>query len=481
MIIWIWKLIDIFAKNRLEELIKRRGEGKFRQNFNYHTHTYRSGHSAFVSDKEMLMAAKKEGIKMLGFSEHIPFPELILPDESKRMLLTETDGYIKSINSLKKNYSDMKILVGFEAEYDFMKEEFLFKMRDKVDYMILGQHFVIDGLEKVNPATPEFPLIYADTVCKGIESGLFDIVAHPDFFMRYRNRLKTENEKEQFEKNAIIASKKICEKARDMGIPLEINLSQIESSKIQEDGNYSYPHPLFWKEASKLDELILIRGIDAHRPSEFIKAGFAEELILDIETMVKDKIIYYGYDPVLARINNPKLQKTYNINKEKIIPFETNIIECLMKKTKESIGLSSSKSSIAINKALDSSIEKCIINANKRKLEINEKIDRIMNLEELDLDVESLMLERMREAKYNVSMVLENQVKMIKKMKKIGLGINKNDIIIKRTPMDPDIEKIRVHKKKYGLGFVSTLLISILTIIAGIMIIAIIRYFYTVN
>ncbi|UKI26452.1 MAG: hypothetical protein L6V91_06595 [Bacilli bacterium] len=46
----------------------------------------------------MLQVAKSMGISMLGFSEHIPNPDLILPDEDHRMLLSEVDDYIASIN-----------------------------------------------------------------------------------------------------------------------------------------------------------------------------------------------------------------------------------------------------------------------------------------------------------------------------------------------------------------------------------------------
>ena len=95
------------------------------QNVNYHTHTYRSGHSEYVSDEEILQVAKSVGISMLGFSEHIPNPNLILSDEDHRMLLSEVDGYITSINKMKQGNPDMTILVGFEAEFDPMKE-FLF-------------------------------------------------------------------------------------------------------------------------------------------------------------------------------------------------------------------------------------------------------------------------------------------------------------------------------------------------------------------
>ena len=54
----------------------------FNQNYNYHTHTYRSGHSRYVSDETILEAARSNGIQMLGFTEHIPNPELVLPEDS---------------------------------------------------------------------------------------------------------------------------------------------------------------------------------------------------------------------------------------------------------------------------------------------------------------------------------------------------------------------------------------------------------------
>ena len=74
--------INRVVKSKLEELIVDKGEGDFRQDFNFHTHTYRSGHSDFVSDEEMVQAAKGMGISVLGFTEHIPNPDLILPDEN---------------------------------------------------------------------------------------------------------------------------------------------------------------------------------------------------------------------------------------------------------------------------------------------------------------------------------------------------------------------------------------------------------------
>ena len=40
--------------------------------YNYHTHTYRCGH-AIGEDEEYIKVSIQNGIKHLGFSDHIPF------------------------------------------------------------------------------------------------------------------------------------------------------------------------------------------------------------------------------------------------------------------------------------------------------------------------------------------------------------------------------------------------------------------------
>ena len=215
------------------------------QDFNYHTHTYRSGHSEYVRDEGILESARQAGISMLGFSEHVPNTGLELPDEDHRMLRSEVDDYIESINKLKKENPDMTILVGFEAEFDPMKEGILEETKEKTDYMILGQHFIKKGMQMVSQkGNPNYPLEYAEMVCKGIESGLFDIVAHPDYFMSLRDTISGDNQA-IYEENCIKATHMICQKAEEIGIPLEINLSPALNNQILHDENLAYPHPLF--------------------------------------------------------------------------------------------------------------------------------------------------------------------------------------------------------------------------------------------
>ena len=468
--------IDKFAKSKLEELINARGEGDFRQNFNYHTHTYRSGHSDFTSDEELVQAAKNMKIDVLGFTEHIPNPPLILPDENKRMLFSETPEYVASINALKQAHPEMKILTGFEAEFDPTRASYICDMREKVDYMILGQHFVMSGLDKIDPCTPEYPLIYAEMLCKGIDSGIFDIVAHPDFFMRYRDWVEPKSAIDQFMENAVIASRMICEKARDMGIPIEINLSQASSNRVHSDGNYHYPHPLFWQEAAKVEGLQVIRGIDAHKPKAFKRAGSAEELVTSIEKMVADKIIYYGYDPVVARKNNIKLQAAYEKTRTSTVPFETNVTEIILDKVETRISEDPSKS---VDQVINEMIKGCIKNANDKKQKIDEAIKTISSSGDLT-EGKRIELARTKLASNDVDAVLIAQEKLLLGLKKVGLDMAHNGIVISKEIRNKDIKKLEIYNndsrfKKY-LGYVSTLLIAILTIIAGITIIMIIRY-----
>ncbi len=474
--------LNDFVKEKLDTLVINQGEGDFRQNFNYHTHTFRSGHSQFVSDEEMLEAAKNMGITMLGFTEHIPNPPLILPDENKRMLFSEKEEYVRSINELKSSHPEMKILVGYEAEFDPMKEGFLGELREEVDYMILGQHFVINGLGRINPETPEYPLIYAKMVCMGIESGLFDIVAHPDFFMRYRDKIKSKEDKKKFEENAIIASRMICEAARDMGIPIEINLSQASSNRVLSDGCYHYPHPLFWREAAKIEGLKVIRGVDAHKPKAFKRAGTAEELVIDIERMVKDKIIYENYDPVEARKNNKKLQEAYKKHQESALPFETNMEDYVISQIESNIDkdLRPEESAVEVDNYLVSSIENCEFQAGEKRHALNEEILGITEKGDLSNPEVKRKLDRKRKTRNEeIEMVLSNQKSMLNKLRKMGLKMAKNGLIMKQENANYDIERIKTYKLgSSSEGFVSIILISIVTIIAGLLIIAILYSLY---
>ena len=403
-----------------ENMKDRTKEKRFTQNFNYHTHTFRSGHSEYCTDEEILMSAKQNGISMLGFSEHIPNPDIVLPEEDHRMLSSETEGYISSINKMKQKHPEMTILSGFEAEYDPMKEAFLGEMREKVDYMILGQHFVPKGLKSFNgKGNPNYPIEYANMVVKAIDSGLFDIVAHPDIFMEFRDTIQDDESKKLFEENSVIASQIICEKARDMGIPIEINLGSAENNDILSDGNLAYPHPTFWKVSSEIEGLKVVKGIDAHHLKAFENASECEILVSNISDMVKEKLIEKDFNPKIARQTNSKLQEAYKKGQESALTFETHMVNQIMQGISSNIpdGLSLEDTVMCFEDGLNSTTQGCVENASKKDKLVVDEISMIADNPSDDIKQIKGKVERKRETMEETNKVLANQQRVIENAK----------------------------------------------------------------
>ena len=197
---------------------------------NYHTHTARCGH-ARGEDREYVEAAIAAGYRVLGFADHAPF---VFPGDyvsPTRMTAGETEGYFSSLTALKKEYaSDITIYIGFESEY--IPE--LLPAQDKLladyplDYMILGQHFIIPepyGRYTGHNGDPEELVPYADSIIEGMKSGRYLYTAHPDVY-RYRG----EGTEEQFRRIARCMS--------EMERPVEINLLGFSTAR-------HYPSDMF--------------------------------------------------------------------------------------------------------------------------------------------------------------------------------------------------------------------------------------------
>jgi len=243
-----------------------------------HIHTYRCGH-ATGTDEEYVKCAIKAGFKTLGFSDHAFFPNIV--HEHMRGNYSELDDYINSVLSLRKKYRrKIDIKLGFEIEY---QENFYgfyrFLLQEKgFDYLILGQHLVYDakgkpvyyynGLDDIDGIRQ-----YKDDLIKGMETGLFLYVCHPDIFMTDVTKITPEIEE---------VCKDICEASIKYDIPLELNLGGFGYANLhsQLKGTNPYPNHYFWEIASKYHVKCVI-GIDAHRPQDLIdnKLDFAYEFI----------------------------------------------------------------------------------------------------------------------------------------------------------------------------------------------------------
>lgn len=234
--------------------------------YNYHTHTTRCGH-ALGEDEDYVICAIKAGVKELGFSDHAPFKGISQP--RVRMDFSQLDEYIKSINALKEKYkNEIKIYVGFEAEYFHEIDDYYKELLTKVDYLICGQHYALDNTGKPNyvgfKKDDQFMAKgYVDRVVEAIESGFFKYIAHPDII------LNSYTLRDDFIHEQCL---RIIEAAERCHVPLEINLEgmnrKVHYGAPLED--IFYPYNYFWElvEGHNVD---VILGVDAHYPEAFFQ------------------------------------------------------------------------------------------------------------------------------------------------------------------------------------------------------------------
>jgi histidinol-phosphatase (PHP family) len=238
---------------------------------NYHTHTYRCGHAS-GQDEQYVKAAIDAGLKIIGFSDHMPVPNYHNPRD--RMDCEQWTEYLNSINSLKQKYAEkITILIGVEAEWIPTASDYLRQVRSQVDYMILGQHerfTATDHYDYTYYCSDEDVLEYAQNIVEGLRSGLYAYLAHPDYFMLGRNSFNESCEQAAH----IIAS--ACE---ELSIPVEINLKGFQY-KRRIDGVLQpvYPFIRFW-EILKQYKLTCIYGCDAHRPTDLFRGELIDEVM----------------------------------------------------------------------------------------------------------------------------------------------------------------------------------------------------------
>lgn len=276
------------------------------QKFNYHSHTYRCGHADLdFADEEYVQEYIKMGFEKIAFTDHCPEKNLIDKRRNVRMEYDKRNEYLESIKKLKGKYKNIiEIQSGYEVEYLPGEEENLKELKEEVEKIVLGQHFIYGDNKELliigkNKLVDKELMRYAEYVEKAMENNIPDIIAHPDLYM-----LKRENFGEIEKKVA----EKICQAAEKYNIPLEINLNKIfrktyfdneilNNKPIEEQrkklNEVQYPCREFWEIVSKYDIKVLY-GLDAHHRGHILLFHELIELaceIIGMETIEKLKFI----------------------------------------------------------------------------------------------------------------------------------------------------------------------------------------------
>ncbi len=219
---------------------------------NYHTHTWRCRH-AEDNERAYVQAALDTGLKVLGFSDHTPYPFDDGFCSDFRMRCDQTEDYIGTIAALRDEYrGDIDIHIGFEAEYYPRYFERLLEMLEPTgyEYLILGQHLLGNerGEQSCFAETEDTARLraYTDQCIEALHTGVFSCFAHPDLlhFVGDETAYRAE-------------ARRLCRAAKACGVPLEINLLGMGLHR-------HYPCEPFWEEAAVVGNAVIL-GWDAHR------------------------------------------------------------------------------------------------------------------------------------------------------------------------------------------------------------------------
>lgn len=267
---------------------------------NYHTHV-KYCHHAGGEVEDYVQEALKNNLQEIGISDHAPILENIDKLYGKEYLKFDTnmsyqtiDIYLNDIKKAKEKYQNqIKIFSGFEMEFLSKGRPFYEKIRSKVDFLILGVHYfefknkILNSFEDITYQTLDG---YVETCIKGMESGLYICLAHPDLFMyNYKNI----NGERKFDEKAIWATKKIIESAIKNNVYLEVNANGLRDFGAEVEPNkWYYPSIDFWKIAKTYDQLKIIIGADAHNPKALCGKNtnricqFVKELGLNVSEQI---------------------------------------------------------------------------------------------------------------------------------------------------------------------------------------------------
>ena len=235
---------------------------------NLHTHSFYCRHGKGTI-AEYVEFAKREGLGLLGFSEHCPLPDREY-QKGNRMDFEELPLYEADIRSEQLRNPDIKILIG--AECDWLPDELGFYKDGLLgergyDYISCSVHDMTDSAGEEHylghftsmdvPTLLRYVRIYTDA----LRSGIFTFGCHPDLFMAGYRR---------WDADVIAASKDIIQCAIDCNIPLEFNdLGLRKKPIVADDGTVRAPYPVleFWELARDLGATAITNS-DAHKPAD---------------------------------------------------------------------------------------------------------------------------------------------------------------------------------------------------------------------
>lgn len=226
----------------------------------YHLHTRRCGHAAGELE-DYVRRARELGLSEVGFSDH--FPLLHIKDPSLSMGLDELPDYVREIMDLAARVSRPKIRLGIEVDYMVEHARELGEMISAYpfDYVIGSVHF-LEGWGFDDPRYVDgyrgrdlYSLweLYFQVLGDAAESGLFDLLAHPDLIKKFGFRPRGSVRR---------IYEECLDRVAEAGVVVEVSTAGL-SKPVGE----MYPGEEFLRLCRERDIPVTL-GSDAHDPQE---------------------------------------------------------------------------------------------------------------------------------------------------------------------------------------------------------------------
>jgi Histidinol phosphatase and related hydrolases of the PHP family len=153
---------------------------------NIHTHSFYCGHG-HGTIYEYRREAERLGLGILGFSEHLPLPD---GRHARTRMANSLMGAYEADVKKEKEESKISILLGYETDYYPEYFGYVEEIRQRVDYLTFGVHYVKtkDGMKSpFSDKLDKADLIqYGRQYEQAVRTGFFSFAAHPDLFQRVR-------------------------------------------------------------------------------------------------------------------------------------------------------------------------------------------------------------------------------------------------------------------------------------------------------
>jgi histidinol-phosphatase (PHP family) len=239
---------------------------------NYHTHLHFCNHAEGTS-KDYAIEAIKHGFEVLGISDHAP--NETMTDHYVRMKQEMFDIYLKDMEAAQEEFEGkIKILKGIEVEFWYDHDDYYKLLRSKLDYLVHGQHYISKEKTYNNLVsgfglhTKEQIYLYAEYLMDAMDTGYFDIMAHPDLYMcGYKD----------FDKDAARVAHMIAKKAEETNTILEYNGNGFNRGVSLTPQGYKLPYPRneFWEIVKEYNVRTMLNS-DCHTPGNMYDDAIME-------------------------------------------------------------------------------------------------------------------------------------------------------------------------------------------------------------